>query len=340
MPRLTEPGHLSLDVPNAIQVSPDTESTGRRRELSRRPKALDSMPSLFLGGSGGIPIPAGTRSDDGGALPPHGAPSGTPTVMVAHSAELHDLDEVLEKAEPDIAAATMMRQIATNLSVRRRQIRTTTGVSGGNPVPLPYRYRSDEIDLDRTLAVLVENPRPEASELIVRERCRSTRAAVLVLDVSGSMKGEKARMAAATVGALASEFRDDQVAVVAFWSDAALVKPLDLDMPVGHLLDRLLRMPSRGLTNVAFALDVAAAELRRSAARRKVAVLLTDALHNAGPDPRDLAARLPELHVLAQVDGSHDLPLAGELARAGHGRLAPVRTYRDVAPALNQLLAE
>lgn len=97
-------------------------------------------------------------------------------------------------------------------------------------------------------------------------------------------------------------------------------------------------MPARGLTNV-FGLATAHTELARSTARRRTAILLTDAVHNAGPDPRALARRFGELHVLLQTDGEHDRPLGADLARLGHGRLAPVRTHRDVAPALNRLLA-
>jgi hypothetical protein len=45
------------------------------------------------------------------------------------------------------------------------------------------------------------------------------------------------------------------------------------------------------------------------------------------------------LHVLLQVDGEHDAPMGRELARLGGGRLAAVNSYREVAPALNALLA-
>jgi Mg-chelatase subunit ChlD len=260
--------------------------------------------------------------------------------MTQRDSSIRSIAEILVEAPPDPATAAAMRLIAGNLAVRRRHRQYRRDVARGELTSARYRYHSADIDLDRTLAVLTQNPRPDDTDLIVRERNRSPRAVVFVVDVSGSMKGEKARMAAATIGALAAEFRDDQVAVVAFWSDAALLKPLDQPMPVQELLDQLTRLPTRGLTNVAFGLDVATTELARTGARRRMVVLLTDALHNAGPDPRDLAFRIPELHVLAQVDGPHDLPLAVDLARAGHGRLATVRTYRDVAPALNRLLAD
>ena len=48
---------------------------------------------------------------------------------------------------------------------------------------------------------------------------------LLLVDVSGSMRGERVRTAAATVGALAAELGRDDLAVVAFWSDAADAEP-------------------------------------------------------------------------------------------------------------------
>jgi hypothetical protein len=66
-------------------------------------------------------------------------------------------------------------------------------------------------------------------------------------------------------------------------------------------------------------------------------ILLSDAVHNAGPDPRPFAARLPRLDVLLDVAGEHDVDLARELAAAGHGRALRIRTHRDVAPALSEL---
>jgi hypothetical protein len=79
-----------------------------------------------------------------------------------------------------------------------------------------------------------------------------------------------------------------------------------------RLLDQLLRIPSRGLTNVGFGLSVARSELSRSAAQRRTAVLLSDAVHDAGPDPRLVARSFPALHVLLQTDGEHDEPLAAD----------------------------
>jgi Mg-chelatase subunit ChlD len=264
---------------------------------------------------------------------------GQGTVVTAQRAVRRDVAELLEDRPPDREIAALAHTIARRLAIRRRAREPRGERGSGRLAPLPFRYRSDDIDLDRTLAMLTEHPVPEETDIIVRERVGARRAVVLIVDVSGSMRGEKIRMAAATVGALAADLRGDQLALVAFWSDAALLSPLAVPATATDMLDRLLRIPARGLTNVGFGLTVARAELATSAARRRTAVLLTDAVHNAGPDPRSVARRFPELHVLLQVDGEHDAALGADIARLGRGRMAKVRTHRDVAPALNRVLS-
>ena len=208
-----------------------------------------------------------------------------------------------------------------------------------NPASVRYRGGSDDIDLDRTVEQLVEHPVPEEDDIIVRERVRTRRSVVLLADVSGSMRGERIRTAAATVGALAAELDRDDLAVVAFWSDAAVLSHLGQHVPAQRLLEEMLRIPARGLTNIAFPLQVAATELARVPARDARVVLLSDCVHNAGPDPRPLAARLPRLDVLLDTSGEQDEELARELARLGRGRLRLIRSYTDVAPALSAVFA-
>ncbi len=274
-----------------------------------------------------------------GALPA-GPTGGQGVLVTGQRATLRDVDELLEDAVADPEVVAMAQRIGRRRAIRPRPRSDRPERGAGRLASVPYRYRSDDIDLDRTIEVLTERPVPEDTDIVVRERMRSRRAVVLVVDVSGSMRGEKVRMAAATVAALSADLsgHGDQLGLVAFWSDAALLKPLGGHAAPGRLLDRLLRIPARGLTNVHFGLAVAHAELDRSAARRRCAVLLSDAVHNAGPDPRPLARRFGELHVMLETDGEHDLPLGADLARLGHGRFAPVATHRDVAPALNRLL--
>lgn len=69
-------------------------------------------------------------------------------------------------------------------------------------------------------------------------------------------------------------------------------------------------------------------------------LLLSDCVHNAGPDPRPAAARLPRLDVLLDTSGEEDVELGRDLARMGRGRLRLVRAHRDVAAALTAVFAD
>ena len=295
------------------------------------------MPELFDTGKG-APV-SGELTGGRDASDADAEPAGGQGVLItSQSATRRELSELLEERAPDLEITVMAQRIARRLSIRRRSRDPRAERGTGKLASVPYRYRSDDIDLDKTIEVLTEKPVPADTDIVVRERMRSRRAAVLIVDVSGSMRGEKVKIAAATVAALSVDLASDQLGVVAFWSDAALLTTLEAPCTPGRLLDQLLRIPARGLTNVHFGLAVARAELNRSAARRRSAILLTDAVHNAGPDPRLLAPGFPELHVLLQTDGEHDAPLAADLAGLGHGRMVRVSTHRDVAPALNRLL--
>jgi Mg-chelatase subunit ChlD len=199
---------------------------------------------------------------------------------------------------------------------------------------------SDELDLERTVETIAGNPFPEASEIMVRERVRQRRSVVLVVDLSGSMKGERARTAAATVGALAGELARDALAVVAFWSDAAVLVRMGEQVSPLAVLELLLRVPAQGLTNVSFALETAARQLAGVPPRDARVLLLSDCVHNAGPDPRLTAAQLPRLDVLLDTSGEDDVELGRDLARLGRGRLRLIRDHRDVAAALSALFTE
>ena len=281
------------------------------------------------GGAGGLVL-TGTRG--GGARARGGTSAGG---FTGEPAELVTLPA--DGPGPDPAVLATARRIAARLAVPRPRRSAAARRGAGRLASLPYRGGSDDIDLDRTIEVLAERPIPEDEDIVVRERVRVRRSVVLAVDVSGSMRGERIRTAAATVGALAGELRRDDLAVLAFWSDAAALVHLGDRFAPLALVDTLLRIPAQGLTNVAFPLGVAARELARVRAPDARVVLLSDAVHNAGPDPRPYAARLPRLDVLLDVTGEHDVELARDLAAAGRGRAFRIRTHRDVAPALSEL---
>jgi Mg-chelatase subunit ChlD len=308
------------------------------KPLRRRPKELTEEPSLLdvsASSSGGTVLPGGGhRSSAAGTRTGSGVPAFTDeegTLISSSSAD--------SAVTPDPETLRRAREIAARLAMPRPRRDLTARRGLGELTSVPYRGGSDDIDLDRTVEMLAEHPVPEEEDIIVRERVRTRRSVVLLVDVSGSMRGERVRTAAATVGALAAELSRDDLAVIAFWSDAAILSHLGQHVGPQALVESMLRIPARGLTNLAFPLQAAQRELARVPARDARVVLLSDCVHNAGPDPRPFAARLPRLEILLDTTGEQDPDLARDLARLGHGRLRLVRTYRDVAPALSDIFA-
>ena len=270
------------------------------------------------------------KRDRTGPVPPGSTAPGE----TDEAAQLLDLTDLAEVSDADRLTRRRAQQIAQRLALARPARDRSARRGIGDLVSTRWRGGSDDIDLDRTLDRIAGTPYPEDSDIVVREWVRPRRSVVLVVDVSGSMKGERVRTAAATVGALAAELAHDELAVVAFWSDAAVLVPLGEPVSPLGVLDLLLRVPARGLTNVGFALDVARRQLAGAEPRDARVLLLSDCVHNAGPDPRPIAAGLPRLDVLLDTSAENDVALGRDLARMGRGRYRVVRTYRDVAPAL------
>ncbi|MFZ3454403.1 vWA domain-containing protein [Arthrobacter sp. 7Tela_A1] len=323
---------MAADSPLARRSSRRPQT---RNPLRRTPKKLSEEPTVFepVPGSGGAVIralPSRRRNPAAAKTPGASKPGFTDDTADLVTAGVSDLPV-------DPAVRRRMLQISARLAVRRARRDPSAHRGSGTLASVPYRGGSDEIDLDRTLELLAERPVPEDEDIIVRERIRTRRSVILAVDVSGSMKGERLQTAAAAVGALASELHRDAVGVIAFWSDAARLLPLGGELKPVELLDTLLRMPARGLTNISFPLELALKELSRIPVRDARVLLLSDCVHNAGPDPRLVAARLPRLDVLIDISAETDVELGRELARAGRGQARQIRTYRDIAPAVGQI---
>ena len=303
--------------------------------LRRRPKTLHVPPTVFHPGSGGAGLVPASRRRPGPTVP--AARRAVPGGATDERGELVVAPVLLVR---DLQAQAEARQIMARLALPRPRRQRRSRQQAGELVSAKYRGGEGDIDVDRTLEVLLQRSDLTDEDIVVRQRRRQKRSVVLLVDVSGSMRGERVRTAAATVGALSGHLAKDDVAVVAFWSDAALLQPFGEQRPPMALLDLLLRLPAEGLTNVGFPLEVAAGELRRIGAQLPRVLLLSDCVHNAGPDPRLLARRLPRLDVLLDVSGQHDEQLGRELAAGGRGQLRRVRHHRDVAAALERLFED
>ncbi len=170
------------------------------------------------------------------------------------------------------------------------------------------------------------------------DRRHHRRAYALVLDASGSMKGPAIFRAALALSTFAARVAPDPFAIVAFWREAAVLKRLHEDVPLDTLLDRVLSLPGRGLTDVGLGLRVGLEELGGADTQERVGLLFGDGLQTAGEPAEDIAAAFPLLHVVATGQSEESLSRCRRLADLGGGRCARVETASGIPAAINRCL--
>jgi uncharacterized protein with von Willebrand factor type A (vWA) domain len=110
---------------------------------------------------------------------------------------------------------------------------------------------------------------------------------VLMVDTSLSMSGENMALAAVAAAVLALKLHPGDLSVVLFEDEARVRDAAAREEAPGtrggapHA-----RPPVRGATNIAAALALGQAELGRGRDPRRSAVIVTDGVFTAGPDPR------------------------------------------------------
>jgi Mg-chelatase subunit ChlD len=240
-------------------------------------------------------------------------------------------------AEPEIAE---IERLAARIVVRRARARLAGGPARtGRIGSVRYSFRSDDIDIDRTVESLVEHPVPLHSDIWVHDRTPRRRSVVLLLDVSGSMRGRRLLEAATAAAAASLALEHDELAVVAFASDPAVLRQGDHLMAASELARRVLRLRPAGLTDIQAGLAAGVEQLGLMRSGQRIGIVMTDGVRNLGADPRGTAARFGRLSVLATTTSPWRLALCRELAAAGSGICETYRSLDDLPVALSRLLA-
>ncbi|HEY9556244.1 MAG TPA: hypothetical protein VIR58_05890, partial [Acidimicrobiales bacterium] len=105
--------------------------------------------------------------------------------------------------------------------------------------------------------------------------------------------------------------------------------------PAGDVVVDLCRLRGIGTTDLALALRVAADQLSRSRAERRLTILLSDCRATSGGEPQAAARALDELVVLTPGDDTAD---AEAFALAAGVRWAPLDGPASAPEALDRLL--
>ena len=202
------------------------------------------------------------------------------------------------------------------------------------------RYLDDggELDVESSLEPIAvaraSGVMVDAAELIVRDWARPGTALCLLVDRSGSMTGRPLATAAVAAAAIATRAGADY-SVVAFAADAVVAKSQDVPKSAERVVSDVLSLRGFGTTDLALALRTAAAQLERSGAGRRIAVLLSDCRATVPGDAHGPAATLEELVILAPEGDSAE---AEAFAAATGARMTTVGGPMDIPAALERIL--
>jgi Mg-chelatase subunit ChlD len=199
--------------------------------------------------------------------------------------------------------------------------------------------RGGDVDIDRSLdavaAARAAGRAPALGDLFARDWRRPDLALCLLVDASGSMRGDRLATAALTAAACAWR-APAEFAVLSFAASVRTHRTLTAPTPAVDTVTGLLALRGHGVTALGAALDGAAEQLRAARASRRVTVLLSDCRATDEQDPIASARAQDELIVLAPAD---DCAHAAEFSRAAGARLITLASPADAPGALAAGLA-
>jgi hypothetical protein len=109
-------------------------------------------------------------------------------------------------------------------------------------------------------------------------------------------------------------------------------------MRLEPLLDKLLALPGRGLTNVGVALEAGLSELAQATTQERVGILFSDGMQTAGPPAEGFAPLFDTLHVLGTGEDDESREKCEALATLGKGAFRPVRGVASIPAAVTACL--
>ena len=213
--------------------------------------------------------------------------------------------------------------------------------SYGDFKPNRFDFNSDELELDRTLDRILGKREIEYDDFIVRERKQEKRAFSLIIDASGSMKGENILRAAIAVTTLVNNLGKDDYAIVAFSERAKVIKFIHAHKDIKRLIDDIFDSFIGGMTDIGIGLEIGLQQLYRSPLKKKIGIILTDGAHNKRTDPLVQAKKYPKLSVIGIRPPWEDAEeRCRQMAQLGRGRCILIDELHEIPKALTTCLAD
>lgn len=237
-------------------------------------------------------------------------------------------------AELRSKARLLAERIVIDMARRGRAVRGKVGRLRS----MPLRDAGD-LDVDSVIDSVAESGGllVDADMLRVIDWERPDTAVCLVIDRSGSMKGEA--LASASLASAAVAIRaPSSHAIIAFSGEAEVVRSMSASehQSTDGVVNAVLALRGHGTTCIAKGITAAIAEHESARCGRHLTVLLSDCRDRSIDDAVPLACSLDELVIVAPAGDDED---ARSFADATAAALITVDGPRDVARALDELLS-
>ncbi len=212
---------------------------------------------------------------------------------------------------------------------------------------LPPEAENLELELDETieesLVAIKKSELLERSDLWMSYQRHRTQPVILSVDTSLSMTGEKLALTAVALAVVLLQFPEDPVGIVAFESEATVLKRPEERLSLQSLIERFLDVPAQGYTHLEDGLRLPLRmihEASHKGGRPTSTLLLTDGKYTAGRDPGFLGSRFPHLVVLKMGTEKSSLALCQELAQKGHGLVKEVPTLEGLPTVMYSVVKD
>ncbi|UYP47643.1 hypothetical protein NEF87_003928 [Candidatus Lokiarchaeum ossiferum] len=175
---------------------------------------------------------------------------------------------------------SMLIRIALNIVSNQRG----TGEKGLIPTSKLRPYIEgdpmDLVDIDASIENIITSGKNLehvcGDDLFVQDSQKGRVSICFLLDISGSMSGDKLAACSIATLVLIGHLKTEEVAIAFFESDTHTVKSFDDEKDLDDIADELLDLHARGGTQVQKALEWGHSQLESSTAEYKLCFLLTD----------------------------------------------------------------
>ncbi len=260
------------------------------------------------------------------------------------------LEKEAEKGNLDIVTLFLLlrSELRGDLLEKFRNIAVKTVIQGSFKVlckergkikkNVKYKPGKTDFDEEKTLENALVKEVLGYEDIVGLDKRKKISGGVVLLDVSGSMHGNKIVNAALIASVVTHQLKSSELGLVVFSEKSEVVKGVKEKKPLIKIISEILSLKPIGYTNIENVLLTGLVELSKIKKRDKWGLLITDGLYNRGKPPYSVAKQYPKLHVI-YTHGKQDWgrKTCIRLANLGKGKFASVTKTNEIVKEIRKM---